>query len=97
MSQLANFLSSQPMLALFATIALGHILGLVGIRGLSLESSATPLVPALQWGDTRVTLPFTPRGGKLKGLFSTVQVTHHTELLISAALGDFPVNLFIQT
>ncbi|WP_095170500.1 malto-oligosyltrehalose synthase [Pseudomonas sp. Irchel 3H3] len=62
-----------------------------------LESSATPLVPALQWGDTRVTLPFTPREGKLKGLFSTVEVTHHTELLISAALGDFPVNLFIQT
>lgn len=44
MSQLANFLSSQPMLALFATIALGHILGLVGIRGLSLGSGAVLFV-----------------------------------------------------
>jgi len=62
-----------------------------------LESSATPQVPALLWGDTRVKLPFTAPGEKLKGLFTTGAVTHHKELLISAALGDFPVNLFIQT
>ncbi|MNI66667.1 Maltooligosyl trehalose synthase [compost metagenome] len=61
-----------------------------------LESSAEPKVAAPLWGDTRVKLPFTLRGEKLKGLFSTPEVTHHTELLISAALGDFPVNLFIQ-
>ncbi|EXF93184.1 malto-oligosyltrehalose synthase [Pseudomonas fluorescens HK44] len=62
-----------------------------------LESSATPQVPALLWGDTRVKLPFTAAEEKLKGLFTTGAVTPHKELLISAALGDFPVNLFIQT
>ncbi|MCU1747847.1 malto-oligosyltrehalose synthase [Pseudomonas sp. 6D_7.1_Bac1] len=62
-----------------------------------LASSATPQVPAPRWGDTRVKLPFTASGEKLTGLFSTGPVIHHKELLISAALGDFPVNLFIQT
>jgi (1->4)-alpha-D-glucan 1-alpha-D-glucosylmutase len=52
---------------------------------------------APQWGDTRVKLPFTTADENLKGLFSGVAVTHHRELMISAALGDFPVNLFIQT
>ncbi|WP_095147668.1 malto-oligosyltrehalose synthase [Pseudomonas sp. Irchel s3a18] len=61
-----------------------------------LERSAEPKVDAPLWGDTRVKLPFTLCAEKLKGLFSTPEVTHHTELLISAALGDFPVNLFIQ-
>ncbi|POA21922.1 malto-oligosyltrehalose synthase [Pseudomonas sp. FW300-N1A1] len=61
-----------------------------------LESSAEPKVDAPLWGDTRVKLPFTLCAEKLKGLFSTPEVTHPTELLISAALGDFPVNLFIQ-
>ncbi|WP_095077095.1 malto-oligosyltrehalose synthase [Pseudomonas sp. Irchel s3h17] len=61
-----------------------------------LESSAEPKVAAPLWGDTRVKLPFTLRGETLKGLFSTPEVTHPTELLISAALGDFPVNLLIQ-
>lgn len=71
---------------------------LVPVRVASLlESSATPQVPALLWGDTRVKLPFTAAEEKLKGLFTTGAVTHHKELLISAALGDFPVNLFIQT
>ncbi|MGF6208371.1 malto-oligosyltrehalose synthase [Pseudomonas frederiksbergensis] len=62
-----------------------------------LENSATPQVDALQWGDTRVKLPFAAPDENLKGLFSTVAVTNHRELNISAALGDFPVNLFIQT
>ncbi|MBU6959872.1 malto-oligosyltrehalose synthase [Pseudomonas sp. CVAP len=71
---------------------------LVPVRVASLlESSATPQVPALLWGDTRVKLPFSTAEEKLKGLFTTGAVTHHKELLISAALGDFPVNLFIQT
>lgn len=70
---------------------------LVPVRVASLlESSAQPQVPALRWGDTRVVLPFNPRNQKLKGLFSTVEVTHPTELPISAALGDFTVNVFIQ-
>ncbi|MVV49833.1 malto-oligosyltrehalose synthase [Pseudomonas sp. PB120] len=62
-----------------------------------LENSAAPHVGAPQWGDTRVKLPFTATGENLKGLFSSVAVTEHKELMISAALGDFPVNLFIQT
>ena len=61
-----------------------------------LQSSATPLVPAPCWDDTRVTLPFSPHRQKLNGLFSTVEVTHPTELPISTALGDFTVNVFIQ-
>lgn len=61
-----------------------------------LENSAEPQVEALRWGDTRVKLPFATSDENLKGLFSSTAVTHHKELNISAALGDFPVNLFIQ-
>lgn len=70
---------------------------IVPIRCASLlENSAEPQVGAQQWGDTRVKLPFTAPDDNLKGLFSSVAVTQHMELMISAALGDFPVNLFIQ-
>ncbi|WP_130930932.1 malto-oligosyltrehalose synthase [Pseudomonas sp. Sample_24] len=62
-----------------------------------LENSAVPHVDAPQWGDTRISLPFTTAEENLKGLFSGVAVTKNRELMISAALGDFPVNLFIQT
>lgn len=61
-----------------------------------LENSAEPCVDAPLWGDTRVKLPFATPDENLKGLFSSVAVTNHRELMISAALGDFPVNLFIQ-
>ncbi|EJN30998.1 malto-oligosyltrehalose synthase [Pseudomonas sp. GM78] len=61
-----------------------------------LENSAVPHVDAPQWGDTRVSLPLTVAEENLKGLFSSVAVTKNRELMISAALGDFPVNLFIQ-
>lgn len=71
---------------------------LVPVRAAALlANSAIPQVPAPAWGDTRVQLPFSPRGTPLKGLFSTTEVTHHRALLISAALEDFPVNLLIQT
>ena len=62
-----------------------------------LESGAKPWVNALDWGDTTVHLPFAAPQQNLKGLFSTTAVTHHKDLLISSALRDFPVNLFIQT
>jgi (1->4)-alpha-D-glucan 1-alpha-D-glucosylmutase len=62
-----------------------------------LENSAEPQVNAPLWGDTRINLPFATAEENLKGLFSSVAVTKHRELMISAALGDFPVNLFIQT
>ncbi|WPN44877.1 malto-oligosyltrehalose synthase [Pseudomonas sp. P8_241] len=62
-----------------------------------LENSAEPQIDAPLWGDTRVNLPFTEPEENLKGLFSSVAVTKHRELMISAALGEFPVNLIIQT
>lgn len=62
-----------------------------------LENSAVPHVDAPQWGDTRINLPSTTADENLKGLFSSATVTKHKELLISDALGDFPVNLIIQT
>ncbi|PMZ77516.1 malto-oligosyltrehalose synthase [Pseudomonas sp. FW305-70] len=62
-----------------------------------LENSAIPQVHAPLWGDTRIKLPFTVADEHLKGLFTGITVTKHRELLISAALGDFPVNLIIQT
>ncbi|MCD9116763.1 malto-oligosyltrehalose synthase [Pseudomonas bijieensis] len=62
-----------------------------------LENSAVPLVAASDWGDTRVSLPFAAEEEKLKGLFSSATVTPQRELLISTALGDFPVNVFIQS
>ncbi|RON91153.1 malto-oligosyltrehalose synthase [Pseudomonas chlororaphis] len=62
-----------------------------------LESGAQPRVDAPDWGDTRVHLPFAAPGQNLKGLFSTGAVTPHKDLMISSALRDFPVNLFIQT
>ncbi|MGZ7458436.1 malto-oligosyltrehalose synthase [Pseudomonas sp. Ma2-10] len=62
-----------------------------------LKNSAEPRIDAPLWGDTRVKLPFTAPDEKLKGLFSSVAVTQQRELNISTALGDFPVNLFIQT
>ncbi|MBV7551731.1 malto-oligosyltrehalose synthase [Pseudomonas sp. PDM28] len=62
-----------------------------------LENSAVPQVHAPLWGDTRVKLPFTVADEHLKGLFTGIKVTKHRELLISTALGDFPVNLIIQT
>ncbi|TMU71957.1 malto-oligosyltrehalose synthase [Pseudomonas fluorescens] len=61
-----------------------------------LENGAVPQVDALRWGDTRVVLPFAASATNLKGLFSSAAVTKNRELNISDALGDVPVNLFIQ-
>lgn len=61
-----------------------------------LENSAIPQVDALRWGDTRVVLPFAASDTNLKGLFASAAVTKNRELNVSDALGDVPVNLFIQ-
>ncbi|GGK34259.1 (1-_4)-alpha-D-glucan 1-alpha-D-glucosylmutase [Pseudomonas koreensis] len=61
-----------------------------------LENCAIPQVDALRWGDTRVVLPFAASDTNLKGLFHSSAVTKNRELNVSAALGDIPVNLFIQ-
>ncbi|MDO4683891.1 MAG: YidE/YbjL family protein [Lautropia sp.] len=44
MSDLAAFLSAQPMLALFLTIALGHVAGSISVRGFALGSGAVLFV-----------------------------------------------------
>ncbi|WP_445178182.1 malto-oligosyltrehalose synthase [Pseudomonas sp. McL0111] len=61
-----------------------------------LENSAIPHVDALRWGDTRVVLPFLACDANLKGLFANAAVTKNRELNVSDALGNIPVNLFIQ-
>ncbi|NWC92711.1 MULTISPECIES: malto-oligosyltrehalose synthase [unclassified Pseudomonas] len=61
-----------------------------------LENGVYPLINAQIWGDTRVRLPFAAPTRNWKGLFRTGAVTPNKELMISAALGDFPVNVFIN-
>jgi (1->4)-alpha-D-glucan 1-alpha-D-glucosylmutase len=61
-----------------------------------LENGEQPHINAQVWGDTRVKLPFATTTQNWKGLFHTGAVTPNKKLLISAALGDFPVNVFIN-
>ncbi|MDT9634553.1 malto-oligosyltrehalose synthase [Pseudomonas sp. JV449] len=61
-----------------------------------LENGVRPQINARVWGDTRVKLPFAAPTQNWKGLFHTGAVTPDKELLISTALGDFPVNVFIN-
>jgi (1->4)-alpha-D-glucan 1-alpha-D-glucosylmutase len=62
-----------------------------------LGTAQTPFINAANWGDTRVVLPFADANRSWKGLFSDAVVTTDKELLLSAALKEFSVNLFIQT
>ncbi|WP_395607248.1 malto-oligosyltrehalose synthase [Pseudomonas sp. B22129] len=61
-----------------------------------LENGDLPHIDAQVWGDTRVKLPFAVATQNWKGLFHTGAVTPDKDLLISTALGDFPVNVFIN-
>jgi len=61
-----------------------------------LDNGVYPQVNAQIWGDTRVTLPFAAPTQNWKGLFQTGAVTPNKELKISTALGDCPVNVFIN-
>ncbi|WP_112195505.1 malto-oligosyltrehalose synthase [Pseudomonas sp. LG1E9] len=61
-----------------------------------LDNGVHPQINAQVWGDTRLKLPFAAPTQYWKGLFHTGAVTPDKELLISAALGDFPVNVFIN-
>ena len=61
-----------------------------------LENGVYPQINAQVWGDTRLKLPFAAPTQNWKGLFHTGAVTPDKELLISTALGDFPVNVFIN-
>lgn len=62
-----------------------------------LGTAQTPLINASSWGDTQVMLPFKDSDHCWKGLFSETVVTTNNALMLSAALKDFSVNLFIQT
>jgi (1->4)-alpha-D-glucan 1-alpha-D-glucosylmutase len=62
-----------------------------------LGTASTPFISAANWGDTRIVLPSADAQQSWKGLFSDAVVTSDRELLLSAALGDFSVNVFIQT
>ncbi|MFJ4066105.1 malto-oligosyltrehalose synthase [Pseudomonas sp. NPDC089996] len=61
-----------------------------------LGSAATPLIPAQNWDDTRVTLPFALSPATWTGLFGTAAVSPTRELMLSAVLSQFPVNLLIE-
>jgi len=61
-----------------------------------LNGAATPLIPAQNWDDTRVILPFALSPATWTGLFSSAAVSPTKELMLSAALADFPVNLLIE-
>jgi len=88
---------AHRVLAFVRELAGKRAIVIVPIRCASLlKNGAEPRIDAPQWGDTRVKLPFESSGENLKGLFSSTAVTKNRELNISAALGDFPVNLFIQ-
>ncbi|AXM95411.1 malto-oligosyltrehalose synthase [Pseudomonas plecoglossicida] len=61
-----------------------------------LEGATTPLIPAQNWDDTRVILPFAASPATSTGLFPCAAVSPSKELLVSAVLAEFPVNLLIQ-
>ena len=61
-----------------------------------LGGATTPLIPAQNWDDTRVILPFALSPANSTGLFSSAAVSPSKELMLRAVLAEFPVNLLIQ-
>ncbi|MDD1015140.1 malto-oligosyltrehalose synthase [Pseudomonas rubra] len=61
-----------------------------------LAQSPIPLIPAQNWDDTRLILPFALSPANCSGLFATGAVTASKALWLSTALKEFPVNLFIE-
>ena len=61
-----------------------------------LGGATTPLIPAQNWDDTRVILPFALSPANSTGLFSNAAVSPSKELMLRAVLAEFPVNLLIQ-
>ena len=62
-----------------------------------LGDAGQPLIDAQKWGDTRIKLPDYVNLARLRGLFTDHAVTPEEGLLVSAALKDFPVNLYVQS
>jgi len=61
-----------------------------------LGDTAVPLIAPQHWEDTRLLLPFALSPAHCSGLFASSVVTASKELLLSAALKEFPVNLLID-
>jgi len=61
-----------------------------------LGGASTPLIPAQNWDDTRVILPFALSPANSMGLFPSAVVSPSKELMLSAVLSEFPVNVLIQ-
>ncbi|MFJ4153278.1 malto-oligosyltrehalose synthase [Pseudomonas sp. NPDC089752] len=61
-----------------------------------LGGATTPLIPAQNWDDTRVILPFAVSPANTMGLFPSAVVSPSKELMLSAVLAEFPVNVLIQ-
>ncbi|WP_043199221.1 malto-oligosyltrehalose synthase [Pseudomonas putida] len=61
-----------------------------------LGGSTTPLIPAQNWDDTRLVLPFALSPANSTGLFPCAAVSSSKELMLSAVLAEFPVNVLIQ-
>ncbi|MGJ7548342.1 malto-oligosyltrehalose synthase [Pseudomonas alloputida] len=61
-----------------------------------LGGATTPLIPAQNWDDTRVILPFAFSPATWTGLFGAAAVSPTKELMLSAVLSQFPVNLLIE-
>ncbi|MDD2058838.1 malto-oligosyltrehalose synthase [Pseudomonas sp. GD03860] len=61
-----------------------------------LGDSPIPLIPAQNWDDTHLLLPPALPPANYTGLFATSVVTPSKELLLSAVLKEFPVNVLID-
>ncbi|MFT0866124.1 malto-oligosyltrehalose synthase [Pseudomonas sp. CAM1A] len=61
-----------------------------------LGTAATPLIPAQNWDDTRLVLPFALSPANCSGLFGGGAVTPSRELMLSTVLAEFPVNVLID-
>ncbi|MBO9548450.1 malto-oligosyltrehalose synthase [Pseudomonas sp.] len=61
-----------------------------------LGGATSPLIPAQNWDDTRVILPFALSPATWTGLFGVAAVSPTRELMLSAVLSQFPVNLLIE-
>ena len=61
-----------------------------------LGNACNPLIPAQNWEDTRLVLPFALSPANCTGLFGGAAVSSSRELSVSAALAEFPVNLLIE-
>ncbi|MEW5547664.1 malto-oligosyltrehalose synthase [Pseudomonas soli] len=61
-----------------------------------LGAAATPLIPAQNWDDTRLVLPFALSPANCSGLFGGGAVSPSRELMLSTVLAEFPVNVLID-